>query len=76
MMLCMFFYYLNSGVSNNKHELIQVIVPANVTTHKRLDSCSRQSLKSGAYSLVQIQLINRLQTGIKCAQRLRVRKLS
>ena len=29
----MFFYYLNSGISNNKHELILVAVPANVAIH-------------------------------------------
>ena len=34
MMLCLFIYYLNSGVSANKHELIQVIVPTNVNIHK------------------------------------------
>ena len=36
MMLCVFFYCLNSGISDNKHELIQVIAPANVTTHKSI----------------------------------------
>ena len=30
----MFIEYLNSGVSNYNHELIEVIVPANVTIHK------------------------------------------
>ena len=34
MMLCVFFYYLNSSVSDNKHELIQVAVTANITIHK------------------------------------------
>ena len=34
MMLCIFFHYLNSAVSDNKYELIQVVVAANVTTHK------------------------------------------
>ena len=33
-MLCPLLYYLNSAVSDNKHELIQVVVVANVTTHK------------------------------------------
>ena len=34
MMLCMFIHCLNSGISYNNHELIQVVVPTNVTTHK------------------------------------------
>ena len=36
MMLCIVIYYKYSAVSVNKHELIQVIVAANITTHKRL----------------------------------------
>ena len=34
MMLCIFIYYLDSAFSDNKHELVQVVVAANVTTHK------------------------------------------
>ena len=30
----MVIHYLNSGVSKEKHELIQVVDPANVTIHK------------------------------------------
>ena len=37
-MLCIFIYFLNSAVSDNKHELIQVAVAANVTVHKRSTS--------------------------------------
>ena len=34
MMLCIVICYKYSTISDNKHELIQVIVAANVTTHK------------------------------------------
>ena len=34
MMLCIIIYYKYSAISDNKHELIQVIVAANITTHK------------------------------------------
>ena len=33
-MLCIAIYYKLSAVSDNKHELIKVIVAANITTHK------------------------------------------
>ena len=33
-MQCTLIYYLNSAVSDNKNELIQVVVTGNVTTHK------------------------------------------
>ena len=36
MMLCIVIYYKYSLISNNKHELIQVVVAANVTTQKSL----------------------------------------
>ena len=36
MMLCIIIYYKYSAISDNKHELIQVAVTANVTTHKKL----------------------------------------
>ena len=39
-MLCIVIYYKEPAVSDNKHELIQVVVTANVTTHKKsLNSC-------------------------------------
>ena len=34
MMFCIVIYYKYSAISDNKHELIQVIVAANITTHK------------------------------------------
>ena len=34
MMLCITIYYKYSAVSDNKYELIQVVVAANVTTYK------------------------------------------
>ena len=36
MMLCIVIYYKYSAISDNKHELFQVIVAANVNTHKNL----------------------------------------
>ena len=36
MMLCIIIYYLNLAISDNKHELIQAAVAANITTHKTL----------------------------------------
>ena len=37
-MLCIAIYYKKSNVSDNKHELIQVVVAANVTIHKTADT--------------------------------------
>ena len=34
MMFCIVIYYKYSAISDNKHELIQVIVAPNVITHK------------------------------------------
>ena len=34
MMLCIFFHYLNSAVSDNKYELIQVALLLDITIHK------------------------------------------
>ena len=35
-MLCTLFYYLNSTVSDNKHELIQVALLLDITIHKNV----------------------------------------
>ena len=60
MMLCVFFFYLHSGISDNKHELIQD-VPANITTHKFInkskDNHAKGYIKHNEY-LYSISLIH------------------
>ena len=46
MMLCIVIYYKQPAISDNKHELIQVVVAANLTTHKIFVSGNGSSLNS------------------------------
>ena len=63
MMLCIVICYKYSTISDNKHELIQVIVAANVTTHKNSENRLANWHSQNTFIWAWVSMTLRLATG-------------